>query len=444
MDYISHKKQDIDEIKKALKIDSIDDLITDIPSEVRLKNLLNLPAAKTELEIQKFTDDLKKMNSADGYFSFLGAGIYNHFVPAVVDALANRSEFVTAYTPYQAEMSQGMLQWIFEYQSSIARLIGMEVVNASLYDGASSVYEAAKLAVNYKKRSKILVSKYMHPEYLEVLKTGFQGLENIKIVLFGNIAELQQLCDEETACVIVSNPNFVGQIEDLQEIENIAHSKEALFIVNVYPIALGILQKPSEFSADIVVAEGQSLGMPMNIGGATFGIFGVKKEFIRFMPGRIVGQTTDKDGNIGFVLTMQAREQHIRREKALSNICSNHAHYALRALIYLSAIGDSGLKKIASLCMENAYYFAEKLDKLEDFTLVKKNNFFNEFVVKYNGKMDFEEFDKKLKDNGIVLGLKLEQYFPELNKHWLVCATEMTDKTEIDLIINTIQNLVKL
>jgi glycine dehydrogenase subunit 1 len=381
MDYISHKKQDIEDIKKALNITSIDDLISDIPQEVRLKKLLNLPPAKTELEIQKFTDDLKKMNflDIDGYFSFLGAGIYNHFVPAVVDALANRSEFVTAYTPYQAEMSQGILQWIFEYQSSIARLTGMDVVNASLYDGATSVYEAGKLAVNYKKRNKILISKYLHPEYIEVVKTGFQGLQNISINLFENFDVLKQLCDEETACVIVSNPNFIGQIEDLEKIGNIAHSKGALFVVSVYPIALGILQKPSEFGADIVVAEGQSLGMPMNIGGASLGIFGVKKELIRFMPGRIVGETTDKDGNIGFVLTMQAREQHIRREKALSNICSNHANYALRALIYLSALGDEGLKQVASLCMENAYYFAEKLDELKDFEECEELNKVNTY-----------------------------------------------------------------
>jgi len=441
MDYISHKKQDIEDIKKALNINSINDLISDIPNEVRLQNLLNLPIAKTEIEIQKFTDELKKMNSIDGDFSFLGAGIYNHFVPAVVDSLSNRSEFVTAYTPYQPEMSQGILQWIFEYQSSIARLTGMEVVNASLYDGAISVYEAAKLAVNYKKRTKILVSKYLHPEYQEVIKTGFQGLDDIKINFFNNIDELSQLCDDETAGVIVSNPNFVGQIEDLEKVGNIAHSKNALFIVNVYPISLGIFQKPSEFGADIVVAEGQCLGMPMNIGGATVGIFGVKKELIRFMPGRIVGQTTDKAGNIGFVLTMQAREQHIRREKALSNICSNHAYYALRALIYLSVLGDNGLKKVASLCMENAYYFAEKLDKINGFNVVMKDNFFNEFVVKYEGKLDFEEFDKKLKANGIVLGIKLEKYFPELKNHWLVCTTEMLDKKEIDFVIEKIKKI---
>ena len=363
MDYISHKKSDIDDIKKELNIKSIDELIVDIPQEIRLKKLLDLPPAKTELEIQKFIDDVKNMNFIDGYFSFLGAGIYNHFVPAVVDALANRSDFVTAYTPYQAEMSQGILQWIFEYQSSIARLTGMEVVNASLYDGANSVFEAAKLAVNYKKRNQILASKYLHPEYIEVLKTGFQGYENIKIVLFENLDELEKICSEETACVIASNPNFIGQIENLARIGNISHEKGALFVINVYPISLGILQKPSEFGADIVVAEGQSLGMPMNIGGATFGIFATRKEFIRFMPGRIVGETTDKDGNVGFVLTMQAREQHIRREKALSNICSNHAHYALRALIYLSALGDNGLKKSCEFVYGKCVLFCREIER---------------------------------------------------------------------------------
>ncbi|MDR0676290.1 MAG: aminomethyl-transferring glycine dehydrogenase subunit GcvPA [Elusimicrobiota bacterium] len=465
MDYISHTKKDIEKIKNFLDIDKIEDLLKDIPKDLILNEykFLNLARGKSEFEIIKLADEIQTMNNIDNKFTYLGAGIYNHFIPSVVDALASRVEFLTAYTPYQAEISQGTLQWIFEYQSSIANLTGMEIVNASLYDAANSLFEAVKIAIKIGEKNRnvnkknILISKYINPEYLKVLKTSFKLNDtinryekSINIIFFENFDDLSKKIDEKAACVIISNPNFLGQVENIEEMTNLAHQHNALSILNIYPISLGILKKPGEMDVDIVTGEGQSLGMPMCIGGATFGIFATKKEFIRLIPGRIVGKTTDKNGKEGFVLTMQAREQHIRREKAFSNICSNHANYALRALIYLSALGDKGLETVAILSMQNAYYFAEKLLNITKsgkkvFNIVFEKNYINEFVLEYNFE-NFEEFDKKLKENDIVLGLKLnifEEFFKEKYiKHWLVCATELNTKENIDETIKKIQNLI--
>ncbi len=439
MDFIPHTETSLEEIKNFLNIKNVGELCKAIPAEILLQKNLNLPFAMTEIEIQNHLSSIKKANQ-EARTSFLGAGIYEHFIPSVVDALANRSEFLTAYTPYQAEISQGILQWIFEYQTCVARLFGMEIANASLYDGANSVFEAAKLAYFYTKKSKIFVSKYLHPEYIEVLQTNFSSREDVEILFFEDARDLEKNIDDSAACVIVSNPNFVGQIEELEKFSKIAHEKKSVFIVNVYPISLGILQNPGDLGADIVVAEGQSLGLPMCVGGATLGIFAAKKEFARFIPGRIVGETTDSDGKKGFVLTLQAREQHIRREKALSNICSNHANYALRALIYLASLGDSGLKKVAEICAQNAYYFANEISKIKNFRLVFENNFFNEFIIEFSGsKSEFDFIDEKLKKEGIDFGVKLEKYYEKFKNCWLVCTTEMKSKEQMDLVVNRLK-----
>jgi glycine dehydrogenase subunit 1 len=465
MYYISHKKEDIEKITKILNITEINELLNDIPSSITLKkNGLNLEKGKTEAEILNLISEIKKMNVIENNDVYLGGGIYNHFIPSIVESLSNRSEFLTAYTPYQAELSQGILQWIFEYQTIIAKLTGMEVVNASLYDAGTSVFEAVKLAlkVNEKNRLKnkknLLISKFINPEYIEVLQTSFKihsknNEQPINLIFFESLEELKTKINDDSFAVLVSNPNFIGQIEDIEKITELAHKFKALSIVNIYPISLGILKKPGELGVDIVVGEGQSLGMPMCIGGATFGIFATKKEFVRFMPGRIVGKTADKNGKEGFVLTMQAREQHIRRDKAFSNICSNHANYALKALIYLSAIGNEGLKNVAILNMKNAYYFAEKLASIKNqkneniFEIVYKDNFFNEFLLKYNFS-NFDEFDKKLKEKNIILGLNLNKIDSlnlnslNLKNHWIVCTTELNTKEKIDKTIEKIKEAI--
>ncbi|MFC1484873.1 aminomethyl-transferring glycine dehydrogenase subunit GcvPA [bacterium] len=447
MSYIPHTDDDIKDIKNQLNIKEISELLKNIPANLRLKKDLNLPKGLSELELKKHIRNVQALNNYDNYISFLGAGMYDHYIPAATKNLSSRSEFLTAYTPYQAEISQGLLQAIFEYQTCIANLTGMEMANASLYDGATSLFEAAKLAINYTKRRKIIISNLVHPEYIEVLKTSFSSSNDIEIVCIPHkngaldLEYLKNICDESVCAVIVSQPNFFGMIEDLEAVSNIAKTNGALFIVSVYPTALGVLEKPGKLGADIVVGEGQSLGLPMALGGATLGIFAAKKKYIRLVPGRIVGLTSDDEGNKGFVLTLQAREQHIRRSRALSNICSNHANCALQALIYLSCMGEKGLERVANISLANAYYFAGKLDEINGFEVVYKRGFFNEFVVRLDENLNFDKINKRLNDQGIILGLELGKYFDDMKNCWLVCVTETKSREELDRVDRIITNL---
>ena len=367
-------------------------------------------------------DELSSLASKNttGKASFLGAGSYNHFIPSVVKHICSRSEFYTAYTPYQAEASQGTLQAIFEYQSMICNLTGMDVANASMYDGATAMAEAALLACAATRRREIVVAQTVHPAYREVLKTYATGADK-KVV---EIAFGESNISPNAACVIVTQPDFFGCIVNLDGIAEKLHQNGTLFIVNVNPISLGILKPPD---ADIIVGEGQPLGNPQNFGGPGLGIFAVKQKYLRNIPGRLVGKTVDKDGKEAYCLTMQTREQHIRRERAGSNICSNEALCPLAASVYLTSLGAKGLKQVAQTCFEKAHYLA---DKLKDKLLFKKAVFFNEFAIKLN--KPFSEVNKKLLEKGIIGGLDLGRFYPTLKNHMLVAVTEMTKKEDMD------------
>jgi len=429
MSYVPNTDKDREKILQTIGKSSSEELFKDISSNVLLKQEINLPKALSELEL---VEELKNYASknAETTLSFLGAGSYRHFIPAVVKHLIGRSEFYTAYTPYQPEISQGILQSIFEYQSLICRLTGMDVANASMYDGATALAEAASLAIHYKKRDELVVSKAVHPGYLEVLKTYANGagwkIKEIALNQGFQTEDFGSLVTEKTAAVILQQPNFFGSLENTKGLAEKVHAKGALLIVSVDPISLGILKPPGEYGADIITGEGQSLGSPQNFGGPGLGIFAVKKELLRMVPGRLVGETVDSEGKQGFVLTLQAREQHIRREKAFSNICSNEALLALAACVYLSAMGKQGLKKVADLCLQKTNYLKEKLKQNT------QKSVFKEFVVKTK-KPASAVVAELLKEN-ILAGLDLGKFYPELKNYLLVCVTEVVKKEDLDLL----------
>lgn len=421
MNYIPNTDSDRKEMLGFLGISSVNELFSGIPETARLKKEISLPPALSEMEVMDELMALAAKNKQAA--SFLGAGSYNHFIPSVVKHICSRSEFYTAYTPYQAEASQGTLQAIFEYQSMICELTGMDVANASMYDGATAMAEAALLACSVTRRDEIVVSRTVHPAYREVLKTYAAGADK-KIV---EIAFGESNISPNAACVIVAQPDFFGCIINLDGIAEKLHQNGTLFIVSVNPISLGILKPPE---ADIIVGEGQPLGNPQNFGGPGLGIFAVKEKYLRNIPGRLVGKTVDRDGKEAYCLTLQTREQHIRRERAGSNICSNEALCALAAVVYLSSLGAKGLKKVAQTCFDNAHYLA---DKLKDRLLFKNAVFFNEFVIKVDRPVP--EINKKLLENGIIGGLDLGKFYPTLKNHMLVAVTEMTKKEDMDRFV---------
>src|SRR3989339_614712 len=384
---------------------------------------LSLPAPLSEPEL---LEELKNLSEKNKTPSFVGGGSYNHFIPSVVKHILGRSEFYTAYTPYQSEISQGILQAIFEYQSMICELTGMDAANASMYDGATAMAEAALLACSVTKRDEIVVSKTVHPEYRQVLKTYATGADK-KVI---EIAFGESTISPNAACVIVQQPDFFGCIVNLDGIAGKLRQNGTLFIVGVNPISLGILKPPE---ADIIVGEGQPLGNPQNFGGPGLGIFAVKEKYLRNIPGRLVGKTVDKDGKEAYCLTLQTREQHIRREKAGSNICSNEALCALAAAVYLSSLGAKGLKKVAESCYEKAHYLA---DKLKDRVLFKKALFFNEFAIKVDRPVS--EVNQKLLENGIIGGLDLGKFYSTLKNHMLVAVTETTKKEDMDKFVEIV------
>ncbi|MBP7176516.1 MAG: aminomethyl-transferring glycine dehydrogenase subunit GcvPA [Thermoclostridium sp.] len=436
-DYIPNTHAQQMEMLKDIGLASMEDLFAAIPQNVRLKRELNLPAALSEMELTGQMSRMSAKNSnTDEYACFLGAGAYDHYIPAVVASLLARQEFYTAYTPYQPEISQGTLQAIFEYQTMICRLTGMDVANASMYDGSSALAEAASAACHTTGRKEILAALSVHPESREVLST-YSRFSGNKVTEVGfqrgrlDLAELEAKLSEKTAAVVVQSPNFFGAIEDLKEIAFIAHKAKALLIVSCDPISLAILKSPGELGADIAVGEGQSMGNPLSFGGPYLGFFAAKKELLRRMPGRIVGETFDKEGRRAFVLTVQTREQHIRREKATSNICSNQALNALAATIYLTAMGKQGLRKVALLCVSKAHYAYEQLLKTGLFQPCFDAPFFKEFAVYYNGNVT--ELNQKLLQYGIIGGYDLEKQYSTMKNGYLVAVTEKRTREEIDL-----------
>lgn len=421
---------------------TMEDLFIDIPKQVRLDRNLELPDEVAEMALVKHMDEKANRNgNLDRYTCFLGAGAYDHFVPGVIDHLLSRQEFYTAYTPYQPEISQGTLQSIFEYQTMICELTGMDVANASMYDGASALAEAALMACQSVRRQEVLVAKTVHPESREVIETycKFRGFK-VREVGYANgqvdLSELEEKMTPDTAAVIVQSPNFFGIIESLQEIGDLAHQNKSLFVVGADPISLALVKSPGELGADIVVGEGQPLGNPISFGGPYLGFFSTTEKLMRKMPGRIVGQTKDKFGNRGFVLTIQTREQHIRREKATSNICSNEALNALAATMYLTLLGKQGLKEVASLCMQKAHYAFDRLVKTEKCALAFTAPFFKEFVVKSAYPVD--HLNSTLLNDKIIGGYAVGKDYPELADGWLIAVTEKRTKEEIDFLVRKV------
>lgn len=432
MHYIPNTNQDREEMLSAVGASSIDELFGDIPESLRLTNELNLPAGLAEPAVVKLARALAEKNlSTDKATIFLGAGTYDHHIPSVVRHILGRSEFYTAYTPYQAEISQGTLQAIYEYQTMICNLTGMDVANASLYDGATALVEAVLMAGAVTKRHKVLIPDNVNPEYRHVLDT-YLGLFD-----WDKGTEL----DAQTACVVVQYPDFFGRIpEELEELAEAVHAHGALLIVSANPIALGLLKPPGDVGADIVCGEGQALGNPMAFGGPHLGFLACKEAYVRRMPGRVVGATTDSKGNRGYVLTLQTREQHIRRQKATSNICSNQALNALAATVYLSLMGPQGLYKVAHDSLQKAHYLYERLLQIEGIAPGLEGPFFHEFTIRV--KANPEELVERLLDYGIIGGLPLGRFYPEYQDMMLFCVTEERSREELDYLVKVLEGLL--
>jgi len=416
----------------AIGANSEEDLISYLPSDIRFRGDLSIDKGKSEYEIVDYFKQ-RAAENANGYASFLGAGVYNHYRPVVVDTVVSRGEFLTSYTPYQAEISQGTLTSIFEFQTMVCQLTGMEVANASMYDGSSAVPEAAMMAVRVTRRDKVLVSRAVHPEYREVLATytRHQGIpvEEIGYAKNGrlDLDDLNKKLDDTIAGVIIQTPNFFGLLEQVKEISRLASSKGALLIVVfTEAVALGLIEPPRE--ADIVVGELQSFAISPSYGGPYAGIIATREKYIRQLPGRLAGETTDAEGRRAFCLTLATREQHIRREKATSNICTNQALLALMATVFMSLYGKQGLRELAEQNLAKSHYLAGKLP------LQFEGPFFNEFVARTNGKSP-DQINTQLLDDKIIGGLPLGRFYPELKDSMLLCATEMNRREDIDRVV---------
>ena len=444
MRYLPHTEADRAGMLRKIGVGSVDDLFVDIPAGKRITGLLDLPRTKSEIEVERHLGRMAARNVAAGTVPFfVGAGAYRHHVPASVDHLIQRSEFLTSYTPYQPEVAQGTLQYLFEFQTQVANLTGMEVANASHYDGATSAAEAVIMALGTArgKRRKTVVSPYLHPEYRQTICTYTQGM-GVEVVGDKNgvvgLDGLKALIDEQTACVIVQNPDFLGRLESpaiLMALAEAAHAAGALFVVSVNPISLGLLVPPGEYGADIVIGEGQPLGNGLNFGGPYLGFFACREQYVRKMAGRLVGETVDVHGRRGYVLTLSTREQHIRREKATSNICTNEGLCAQAAGVYMVALGKCGLIQVAELCYHKAHYAAERIGKIRGFSVVGDKPFFNEFIVKC--PMNLVDLNRRLLQKGIVGGYDLGNDYPEMAGHMLFCVTEMNSRADIDHLVDT-------
>ena len=425
---------------KAIGVKNVDELFKDIPKALRPKSF-NIPEGKSEFEVVEHLKSLSRKN-ATRLTDFVGAGFYDHYIPAAVDSLSGRPEFYTAYTPYQPECSQGWLQAIYEYQTAICELTGLDVSNASLYDGGTALYEAAMMAVRLTGRKKIIVDSGVSLIYRTMLYTytsnlAIEFVETPVVHGQSHREDIYKNLDDKTAAVIVQNPNFFGAVDDFSDIVARVHASGALAIASVYPVSLGMLKSPGEMGFDIATGEGQSLGIPLSFGGPYLGFIAVKREHMRQMPGRIVGATVDKDGKRGFVLTLQAREQHIRRERATSNICSNEALCSLRAIIYISLLGKSGMQELAKLNYQKAEFAKTALDKIQGVKVKRSSPTFNEFTVELPKNAD--EVVHRMIGKGFACGFPLGRFYKGLDNYLLVAVTEKRTKEEIVQFVNSLE-----
>jgi glycine dehydrogenase subunit 1 len=439
--YIPNSPEERTEMLRRVGLNSAEELFDSIPKELRLSRNLNTPAALSEIELLAGFEQLAKQNRGAERTSFLGAGAYQHYIPTIVDHIISRSEFFTAYTPYQPEISQGTLQVIFEFQTLVCQLTGMEVANASMYDGSTALAEAVLMAERVTKRFKVVACGAIHPEYLEVIKTYVQhaGIELVHVDADpatgqapGNIEEL---LDDKTAALVLQSPNFFGCIEDVAALGEKAHAVGALLVVAVTEaISLGLLKSPGACGADIVAAEGQSFGVPLSFGGPYVGLFATREKYARQIPGRLVGEAYDKQGRRGFVLTLATREQHIRREKATSNICTNEGLIALAATVYLETMGRRGLQEVAEQSAQKTAYAATKISELEGFSIPFTGPRFNEFVVRAPGPAK-DLLARLASERNITGGLALSRYFTDRPNDFLVCVTELNSRADIDALV---------
>ncbi len=445
MHYIPMTDADRQRMLAAIGVSSFDELISHIPDQFKLKGLLNLPKALSEYEATRLLRDLSERNTTtEEYTCFLGAGAYDHFVPAAVDHILLRSEFYTAYTPYQAEVSQGTLQAIYEYQTLVCELTAMDVANASMYDGASALAEAALMAVAQTRRPRVVVASTLHPLYREVLRTYTRG-QNIEVVEVPEVdgtTDVSALTAEvvhDTACVLIQHPNFYGVLEDVDAISQAAHEAGALLVTSNDPISLGVLKPPGAYGTDIATGEGQPLGIPLSFGGPYLGLFAVKQNLVRRMPGRLIGMTVDTQGRRGFVMTLQTREQHIRREKATSNICTNQGLLALAATVHLALLGKQGFRRVAEMSLQKSHYLAQRIAELPGFQLAHNRPFFKEFVVRT--PIPAEKLVQKLLNDKIFAGVPLSQFYPERTHDLLVAVTEKRTREEMDRFVEVLKRL---
>lgn len=447
--YTPHTPQEIEEMLRVIGVNTIEDLFVKVPERHRFPEL-DLPEPLTEMEASAELHEIASANaSTDDFVTFLGAGAYNHYIPAAVDMLLRRGEFYTAYTPYQPEVSQGTLQAIFEFQTLMAELTGMDISNASHYDGATAAAEAAILAYHFfrGKRKKVLVSRSVNPQYRETIRTYMQGLDDVLVegddAETGFDPEVQNFIekiDKNTAIVIVQYPDFFGRIIDYTKLVEIAHQQGALVAFVFNPTALGLLKPPGEFDVDIAVGDGQPLGIPLSYGGPYLGIFTTKEKYVRKLAGRLVGETEDEEGQRAYVLTLTAREQHIRREKSTSNICTNQGLMALAATVYLSLLGKSGFKQVANLCYQKAHYAAEQIADLSGYELAfPERPFFHEFVIKTPKPAD--EIIHHLQEHWILAGYDLSQAYSEMQNHLLIAVTEKISKYDIDEFVEALKEV---
>ena len=448
MTYIPHSPKERDAMLATVGVKTLEDLFKDIPAKHRFPKL-DLPPALTEMEAAAELAELAESNENvhGDLISFLGAGAYNHYIPAVIDHIISRGEFYTAYTPYQPEISQGTLQAMFEYQSLISALTGMDVSNASHYDGATAAAEAVNMAyAQFRgKRKKVVTSPTVHPQYRAVIRTYTQGMglevagDNADADLESGPEALASLIDENTMLVIVQYPDFFGRVYDYTELIKSAHSKGALVCVVANPTALGLFKTPGAMDADIVVGEGQPLGIPMWFGGPWLGFFTTKKSFVHKMAGRLVGETVDNRGQRSYVLTLTSREQHIKRERATSNICTNQGLLALASAVYMSVLGKNGMKQVAELCYHKAHYAAGQLSKIEGYGMCFPEPFFHEFVLCC--PKPAAEVNAHLLEHGILGGYDLSQDYPALKNHLLMAVTEMNSKEDIDTLVDALSEV---
>ncbi|OFY62451.1 MAG: glycine dehydrogenase (aminomethyl-transferring) [Bacteroidetes bacterium RIFCSPLOWO2_02_FULL_36_8] len=445
MPYIPNTDTDREEMLKTIGASSFEELVSNIPAKLRLKGPLDLPPALSEWEITKELKRLSSKNiSSNSHLCFLGGGAYDHFIPSAIDSIVSRPEFYTAYTPYQAELSQGTLQAMYEFQSCVCELSGMEVSNASMYDGASALAEAVIMASNLNKGFKVLITQTVHPHYKEVIKTYLTGthLQLIEISEKDGITDLICLTNNlsnEVSSVVIQHPNFLGNLEEVNEIEKkIRQFPDVKYIVSFNPISTGLIDPPGNYGADIATCEGQPLGIPLSLGGPYLGIFTTRQSYIRKMPGRMSGKTIDAKGQDGFTLTLQTREQHIKREKATSNICTNQGLMSLTALLYLSLMGKAGIKEVAELSYNNAHYLAKQLCTVSGVKLKFNQEFFNEFVIESSVKTEF--LIHFLEQRGILAGIDLTKFG---YNGLLIAVTEKRSKEEMDRFVEGVRMIIK-